>query len=363
MKEAFPDDREKLDQVEKCVAALPLVNVEVTAGTNKDGGGLEDVVCLNDLLDVKIKVKFDHLAKGQESGYVHSRDYPFLKRDDWFLFVTDRTMTGVAMAERIDFEDDKYEKQFYEKVQRTGSISFSVMLVNDSYKGLDVVEKVDINVSSTERENQPGYKEYQYSKEDLAAIKETSILSIAPAPVVEDDIQSDDEDKPEEPESDQAELLRRLRRDGLTDAVEEFEREMAELKENLKKLKFKPEKSPFVPKVTKTLQERRELQKAEKEAAKNQAEIEEANKEIMDKGREPLDIETYKMLVGYKGVDEQMICYVPTTNWCKHDTYFDGIKYTGPLGQNPLNRLMIEKHEKDTLAALEARLKQEEAEK
>jgi len=83
----------------------------------------------------------------------------------------------------------------------------------------------------------------------------------------------------------------------------------------------------------------------------------------MDKGREPLDIETYKMLVGYKGVDEQMICYVPTTNWCKHDTYFDGIKYTGPLGQNPLNRLMIEKHEKDTLAALEERLKQEEAEK
>lgn len=116
MKEAFPDDREKLDQVEKCVAALPLVNVEVTAGTNADGGGLEDVVCLNDLLDVKIKVKFDHLAKGQESGYVHSRDYPFLKRDDWFLLVTDRTMTGVAMAERIDFEDDKYEKQFYEKV-------------------------------------------------------------------------------------------------------------------------------------------------------------------------------------------------------------------------------------------------------
>jgi hypothetical protein len=68
MKSAFPDDSKKIDQVEKCIAALPLIDVNIEAGCLG-----HDEVCVNDLLNVKIKVKLSQLVKGQESGYVHSR--------------------------------------------------------------------------------------------------------------------------------------------------------------------------------------------------------------------------------------------------------------------------------------------------
>jgi len=219
MTEAFPDQAKKLDQVEQCVSALPQIHVDVQAGTlgHKD-------TCLNDLMNVKIKVKLDHLKPGQESGYVHSRDYPFLKRDEWFLLVTDNTMSGVAMAEKIDFENGEYEKEFYEQVQRLGSIQFNVLLINDSYKGLDVLHRIQLHVGA----ERVATEEEQYSQEDVAAVKSTS-ASTAGSSEGKDGDQSGDEDKPDV-ETDEAELLRRLRAEGMHTAVAEHEREMAELK-------------------------------------------------------------------------------------------------------------------------------------
>ena len=125
---------------------------------------------------------------------------------------------------------------------------------------------------------------------------------------------SDDEGKPEV-EGDEAELLRRLRRDGKESVAKEWEKHIAQLKVNLKKLNFKEEKSPFKPKVKRSLQERREIKKAEEAQKKSEEEIKEADQEIMGVGREPVPIESFKMLAGYSGLDESLICYVPSTEW------------------------------------------------
>jgi len=195
--------------VEKCIDALPLLDVNIEAGTL----GHEEVG-VNDLLNVKIKVKLSQLAKGQESGYVHSRQYPFLKRDEWFLLITDRSLSSIAMVEKLDFDGkEEYVKEFQEKVTRTGPINFVVLLVNDSYKGLDILEKVDLEVTE-EREKMVGYKEYEYLKEDLVEIKQTSTFKRTPPEEIKFDDYSEDEGKPEV-ETDEAELLRRLKRDGM----------------------------------------------------------------------------------------------------------------------------------------------------
>lgn len=60
MKECFPNDAKKLDQVEKCINALPLLDVNIEAGTLGC-----DEVCVNDLLNVKIQIKLRNLEKGQ----------------------------------------------------------------------------------------------------------------------------------------------------------------------------------------------------------------------------------------------------------------------------------------------------------
>ena len=59
MEKCFPGNSYKLDQVEKCVDALPVLDVVIEAGTLG-----EDEVCVNDLLNVKIKVNLSKLVKG-----------------------------------------------------------------------------------------------------------------------------------------------------------------------------------------------------------------------------------------------------------------------------------------------------------
>lgn len=62
----------------------------------------------------------------------------------------------------------------------------------------------------------------------------------------------------------------------------------------------------------------------------------------MSTARDPVPIEAYKVLTGFNGVDEQLVAFVPATPWHLSNTYFDGIKYTGPLNQNPINPLTVE---------------------
>ena len=84
------------------------------------------------------------------------------------MIITDETMTGLAAVEKINIDEDWYEKEFSEKISRTGPIKFIALLVNDSYKGLDQVCKVEINVVETN----PNRNEYEYMQEDLDIVKE-----------------------------------------------------------------------------------------------------------------------------------------------------------------------------------------------
>lgn len=81
-------------------------------------------------------------------------------------------MTALASIEKINVTEDVYVKEFKERIQRPGKISFTAILTNDSYRGLDQYSKVDVDVLSkaTNRE------EYNYSKEDLKAVKEPTLL-------------------------------------------------------------------------------------------------------------------------------------------------------------------------------------------
>ena len=83
----------------------------------------------------------------------------------------------------------------------------------------------------------------------------------------------------------------------------------------------------------------------------------------MGTARPPVPIEAYMMLAGYQGAGEEIVAYVPATTWHMSNTYFDGIKYTGPLAQNPLNPLTVEDWVKDFEETMERRKKLQEEER
>jgi hypothetical protein len=179
----------------------------------------EEDICVGDMLTCKLRVDYRNLKKGQQSGYVHSKHYPYLRRDTWYLIVTDPQFQGLAAVEKLNVEEDFFEKEYKERITRPGPIDFKVLLVNDSYKGLDLVQQKQVVVLA-ESSNRV---EMKYKKVDLRAIKDTAFFFKKDL----DELDSDEEEQPErlinqKLEDDFVELHKRLSAAGLLKSVEQL---------------------------------------------------------------------------------------------------------------------------------------------
>jgi len=76
----------------------------------------EDEIAVGDILTCKLRVDYKNLIGGEKSGYVHSKHYPYLKRDSWYLIITDDTFTGLAAIEKLVVTDNFFEKEFKERI-------------------------------------------------------------------------------------------------------------------------------------------------------------------------------------------------------------------------------------------------------
>jgi hypothetical protein len=65
-------------------------------------GVKESDIRVGDLLNCKLEVEFLNLKRGHQSGYVHSKTYPYLRRDSWYLIITEESLTGLAAVEKLD---------------------------------------------------------------------------------------------------------------------------------------------------------------------------------------------------------------------------------------------------------------------
>ena len=238
-------------------------------------------------------------------------------------------------------------------MQREGDINFVVLLVNDSYKGLDLMDEVFIKA---EKEKSHTWKEYEYLEFDKMAIKQSSNI-LTPDPVLGSGENSDsDQDEDKKPlETDEEELIRRLKFVKLKKAakhlveaqkvkkIEDKEKEEKEekrvtlksefdpSKEARKQLKEDSKKNPFVPFAQMSIIERKALISAKKEKIERDEKVKKADEQLMSTARDPVPMEAYLQLAGYFGVAEELVAFVPATPWHMSNTYFDGIKYTGPL--------------------------------
>jgi len=315
----------------QCINSLPLMKVSCTASVKN-----QNTIESGDILTCKLRIDFLNLKKGDSSGYVHSKSYPYLRKECWYLILTDASMTGLAFVEKLNIEEEFFEKEIEEKIGNPGPISFNAMLVNDSYKGLDQVYKIEVNVAELD----PLRKDFKYQDKDLGIAKADKEDN----KVKEED---SDEDIPEiEEESD--ELIRRLQRAGLTKTVESFKVQNARderLFRQNRTLDKMRDINPFIPEKIKTMAEIKaeKLKEAEKKEADKKIAI--ADKHIMAHVRPPLEDDQFKMLMQYDETKMSSLWTVltmtPVSGWSKDNPFFDGIKYMGNLMQNPYNYFNI----------------------
>jgi hypothetical protein len=83
------------------------------------------------------------------------------------LIITDEHLQNLAAVEKLYLTDATYEKEFKERIHRPGRIAFTAILTNDSYRGLDQMKKVEVDVKARATKR----KEIEYTKYDVKEVK------------------------------------------------------------------------------------------------------------------------------------------------------------------------------------------------
>lgn len=209
----FGGDAAKLGQLEKAVRAMPVVEVAAQAFT--EGAA---VMTMMDVITLCFSVKYTNLAATESPGYVHSEHFPFLKRQKWYLLVTDgATREFVIACAPLDFKDkdgndtNTAKLEIKQRFGKAGQFSFHAYFICDSYIGFD--KEVELKFAVQEEDKDRVIPEY--TQEDMEAINGPSLVESLMAG---DSTRDDDSD----PDEDQASaLMRKLKAAGIGKVSEE----------------------------------------------------------------------------------------------------------------------------------------------
>jgi hypothetical protein len=140
------------------VKAMPLVTsrYEVLCDGEKN-------MTAQDVITIRIVLKYDNLKEDQYPGWVFSQKYPFLKKHQWYIMIVDQqTKERVVQIEKI-IATEKNEAVFEMKQRfgQAGTFKFHVLCMNDSYLGFDFGFDMEFTIltEDPEREEIPVMKE------------------------------------------------------------------------------------------------------------------------------------------------------------------------------------------------------------
>jgi len=176
-----------MSDIEALVRVLPLVTVSATAFTEG-----EPVSTVTDLVTIRFTIKYDNLKDREFPGFVHSRRYPYLKKQSWWILLTDATKEKTILAHKLTFRSTKNTEgrlkkeeevakeplneetfEFKQRFAQVGTFRFLATFINDSYAGF---EKETLLEFSVVKEDTSRVIE-EYSLEDQQAVKGGDLMS------------------------------------------------------------------------------------------------------------------------------------------------------------------------------------------
>ena len=80
----FNGDPVKNADLEKVIKAMPLVSVSSKVWVEG-----EETITASDIISFEIKIVYDNLNDKQTPGYVCSKNYPFIKKSNWYIVIVD----------------------------------------------------------------------------------------------------------------------------------------------------------------------------------------------------------------------------------------------------------------------------------
>lgn len=79
---------------------MPVIDVSARAYTLG-----ENEMTSTDAITVELKIKLTNLKENQYPGYVHSPNYPYLKKQSFWIIISDMVKDKTIMATKICFRN------------------------------------------------------------------------------------------------------------------------------------------------------------------------------------------------------------------------------------------------------------------
>ena len=97
----------------------------------------EKEIAVGDILTIKVTINNLNLTEKEESGFIHSNKYPFLKNCGWYLLFTDKEENDFMLVKKIAFREKIYVEEIKDMMRMPGEMMINIVLKNDSFKGFD----------------------------------------------------------------------------------------------------------------------------------------------------------------------------------------------------------------------------------
>jgi hypothetical protein len=93
---------EQQKDIEALIKVLPVIDVSAVACTEG-----ETEMTQSDAITLQFKLKLPNLDPREYPGYVHSQEYPFLKKQAWWILITDLNKDKTILAHKIVLRNTK----------------------------------------------------------------------------------------------------------------------------------------------------------------------------------------------------------------------------------------------------------------
>lgn len=187
-------DDKQLKNVEKSLKVFPLMNVEAKGYVMKANNFKDTKVLAGDLLTIELTAKLPNLPKNKKRGYIHSTQFPFMRRDNFIVIITNSDGSKILNYERVFNKENEFTWTMQFRTGEPMRMALVAHLRNDAYKGLDFKQDLQIDVHPHPADAPK--IDFQYSKKDLKDIAKKTILG--QEVLINPEDQDSDEDLEEE---------------------------------------------------------------------------------------------------------------------------------------------------------------------
>ncbi|CAD7933494.1 unnamed protein product [Amoebophrya sp. A25] len=95
----------------------------------------EKTICKDDVATITVKITRTNLEEGEALGYVHAPFYPDLKKEEWYIFLTEGSK--IICWEKVRSDERVIVEKMRFHVGRKGKHTLQVQAFCDSYQGID----------------------------------------------------------------------------------------------------------------------------------------------------------------------------------------------------------------------------------